>query len=382
MPSVKGEFFLHFWINKVIAMAVVSLGLFLRPDSSVRADWKQEWEKTVAAAEKEGEVTLYGAYRYGVRDAVLEFGKFYPKIKFNHVAGSGTDLANKVMAEKRANKHLADVAVGGSGTMVLVYHRSGLLAPISSAFILAEVSEPSNWWGKKHHYGDPENGYVLMAQGDVNNRLGAYNTKLLKAGEVQSWWDLLNPKWKGKIVMTDPKSAGNIGNWRYIYYNPELGPNFIRKLLGETDVVFSSNERQMMDWVASGKYSIYVMAKDEDIDLAVKHGLSIGTLESQKETPELGTGSGHISFFKNAPHPNAAKVFINWFLSKDGQSAWQKYTAGNSLRMDIPKDMLPRGQAQVPKEGKEYLITSHPQYEDVKPLRKLIDEVLAEVKRR
>src|SRR5216684_1550632 len=46
MPSVKGEFFLRFWINKVIAMAVVSLGLFLRPDSSVRADWKQEWEKT------------------------------------------------------------------------------------------------------------------------------------------------------------------------------------------------------------------------------------------------------------------------------------------------------------------------------------------------
>lgn len=374
---------MSFWIKKPLAMTMVSLGFLLfELEGGVRADWKQEWENTLAAAEKEGEVTLYGAYRYGVRDAVSEFSKIYPKIKFNHVAGSGSDLAKKIMAEKRANRHLADVAVGGSGTMVLVYHRSGILEPMSSAFILPEVKDPSFWWGKRHHYADPENAHVLMAQGDVNNRLGAYNTKLLKPGEVQSWWDLLNSKWKGKIVITDPKSRGNIGNWRYLYYNPELGPKFIRKLLGETDITFSTNERQMMDWVASGKYSIYLMAKDEDIDLAVKQGLSIETLDSQKETPELGTGSGHISFFKNAPHPNAARVFINWFLSKEGQTAWQKYTGGNSLRVDIPKDMLPKGAAQAPKEGKKYLMTSHPQYEDVKPLRKLVDEVLAEAKRR
>lgn len=357
-----------------IAFCVLFLSAF---SQRANADWKEEWEKTLRAAEKEGEVTLYGAYRSGVREAVLEFSKAYPKIKLNHVAGSGSELANKVMAEKRANKHLVDIAVGGAGTMVLVYFKGGLLEAMRSAFILPEVKDASHWWGKRHHYADPENAHVLMAQGDVNNRLGAYNTKLLKPSEVQSWWDLLNSKWKGKIVITDPKSRGNIGNWRYLYYNPELGPNFIRKLLGETDIVFSSNERQMMDWVASGKHSIYVMAKDEDIDLATKQGLSIGTLESQKETPELGTGSGHISYFKNALHPNAARVYINWFLSREGQTAWQKYTGGNSFRADIPKEMLPKGSAQAPREGQKYIFTSHPQYEDIKPLRKLVEEILA-----
>lgn len=357
-----------------IAFCVLFLSAF---SQRANADWKEEWEKTLRAAEKEGEVTLYGAYRSGVREAVLEFSKAYPKIKLNHVAGSGSELANKVMAEKRANKHLVDIAVGGAGTMVLVYFKGGLLEAMRSAFILPEVNDPSHWWGKRHQYADPEGAFVLMAQGDVNNRLGAYNTKLLKPSEVQSWWDLLNSKWKGKIVITDPKSRGNIGNWRYLYYNPELGPNFIRKLLGETDIVFSSNERQMMDWVASGKHSIYVMAKDEDIDLATKQGLSIGTLESQKETPELGTGSGHISYFKNALHPNAARVYINWFLSREGQTAWQKYTGGNSFRADIPKEMLPKGSAQAPREGQKYIFTSHPQYEDIKPLRKLVEEILA-----
>lgn len=357
----------------------LSAGLLLSFVAAAQAqsDWQSEWEKTLAAAEKEGEVALYGAYRSGVREAVSEFSKRYPKIKFNHVAGSGSELANKVMAEKRANRHFVDIAVGGSGTMVLVYFRGGLLEAMSSAFILPEVKDPSHLWGKNHHYADPEGAFVLMAQGDVNTRIGALNTKLVKPDEIQSWWDLLNPKWKGKIVMTDPRSRGNIGNWRYIYYNPELGPNFVRRLLSETEVTFSSNERQMMDWLASGKYAIYVMAKDEDLAQAMKQGLSVDFLESRKEMAELGTGSGHIAFFKNAPHPNAARVYINWFLSREGQTAWQKYTGGNSFRTDIPKEMLPNGKAQAPREGQKYLFTSHPQYEDIRPLRRLVEEIFA-----
>jgi len=133
----------------------------------------------------------------------------------------------------------------------------------------------------------------------------------------------------------------------------------------------------MIDWLAGGKYAMYLLAKDENIEQAMKQGLPITTLRTQKEGGNITTGSGHIAFFQKAPHPNAARVYINWFLSRDGQLAWQKYTLGNSLRMDIPKDMLPQGQNQVPKEGRSYMMTSLPQYEDVKPLRALVDEVLA-----
>ncbi len=55
----------------------------------------------------------------------------------------------------------------------------------------------------------------------------------------------------------------------------------------------------------------------------------------------MSTRSGHISFFKNAPHPNAARAYINWTLSREGQLAWQKIAKANSLRIDIPKDMIP-----------------------------------------
>jgi iron(III) transport system substrate-binding protein len=347
---------------------------------AAKGDWKQDWEKTVAAAEKEGEVTLYAQSRAGVGKALLAFKDAYPKININFIGGSGSDLAKKVMAEKRAGKHLVDVSVGGGGTMVLVYHKAGLLQPIPPLLILPEVTDQTKWWSKKHLYSDPEGQHVFMAQGDAGSGIGAINTNFIKPSEIQSWWDLLAAKYKGKIVMTDPDSAGNIGNWRFIYYSTDLGPKFIRRLLTETQVTFAENEHQMMDWVGAGKYHIHVLAKLENTENARKQGLPVKQIFSEKEGDTISTGSGHIIAFKNAPHPNATKVYLNWFLSRDGQLIWQKLTGRNSFRTDIPKDMIPYKEEQVPKEGGKYLLSSLPQYEEVKPLRKLVDEVLAQVK--
>ena len=349
---------------------------------SVRADWKQDWEKTVAAAEKEGEVSIYGQPRAGVGKAILAFKDAYPKIKINFVGGSGSDLAKKIMAEKRADKHLVDLSIGGGGTMVLVYHKAGLLQPIPPQLILPEVVDQTKWWSKKHLYSDPEGQHVFMAQGDAGSGIGAINTNLIKPGEIDSWWDLLEPKYRGKILMTDPDSAGNIGNWRFIYYSPDLGVKFIRRLLTETQVTFGANEHQMMDWLGAGKYYMHVLAKLENTELARKQGLPVRQIFSDKEGDTISTGSGHIITFKNAPHPNATKVYLNWFLSRDGQLAWQKLTGRNSFRTDISKDMILYKDEQVPKEGAKYLLSSLPQYEDIKPLRKLVDDVLAQVKQK
>jgi ABC-type Fe3+ transport system substrate-binding protein len=360
--------------------AALSLNVALA--ASVRGDWKQDWEKTVAAAEKEGEVTIYGQPRAGVGKAILAFKDAYPKIKINFVGGSGSDLAKKIMAERRAEKYLADLSIGGGGTMVLVYHKAGILQPIPPQLILPEVVDQTKWWSKKHLYSDPEGQHVFMAQGDAGSGIAAINTTFIKGGEIDSWWDLLAPKYKGKIVMTDPDSAGNIGNWRFIYYSTDLGPKFITRLLTETQLTFASNEHQMMDWLGAGKYHMHVLAKLENTENARKQGLPVRQIFSEKEGDTISTGSGHIVTFKNAPHPNATKVYLNWFLSRDGQLIWQKLTGRNSFRSDIPKDMIRYKEEQVPKEGGKYLLSSLPQYEDVEPLRKLVDEVLAKAKQK
>jgi iron(III) transport system substrate-binding protein len=361
-------------------LAAGSLNAIFAPP--VNADWKQDWEKTLAAAEKEGEVTIYGQARAGVGKAILAFKDAYPNIKINFVGGSGSNLAKKIMAEQRAEKYLVDVSVGGGGTMVLVYYKGGLLQPVAPQLILPEVVDQTKWWSKKHLYSDPEGQYVFMAQGDAGSGIGAINTNLIKAGEIDSWWDLLQPKYRGKLVMTAADSAGNIGGWRFIYYSPDLGPKFITRLLTETQITFAVNEQQMMDWIGSGKYSMHVMAKLENTENARRQGLPVKQAFSEKEGDTISTGSGHIVAFKNAPHPNATKVYINWFLSREGQLVWQKLTGRNSFRNDISKDMIRYQGEQVPKEGGKYLLSSLPQYEDVKPLRALVDQVLAKVKQK
>ena len=349
--------------------------------SSASAQTPRDWDKLVAAAEKEGEVTIYGQARAGVAKAIHAFTEAYPKIKINFVGGQGSDLSKKVLAERRAGKNLVDVAIGGGATLI-VYHKAGALKSLPEILVSPEVRDQSKWWGRKHFYSDSDNRHVFMSQGDAGSGIGAINTNLTKAAEIKSWWDLLNPKLKGKLVMNDPRGVGNVGSWRFLYHDDDLGPKFLRRLVAEMDVIFAHDERQMMDWLAAGKYQINVLAKMENTANAKKQGLPVAQIFSDKESDAIASGSGHISLFKDAPHPNAAQLYANWFLSRDGQLGWQKLTGRNSFRTDLPKDMLEFRDIQVPKEGGKYMLTSLSKYEDIEPVRKLVGELFVEGKKR
>jgi iron(III) transport system substrate-binding protein len=366
--------------NRLTVAVIVAFALFSAGTAIAQTEAVKSWEKLVAAAEKEGEISIYGQSRAGVAKAINAFTDAYPKIKINFIGGQGSDLQKKIMAEKRAGKHLVDVSIGGGATL-MVYHKANLLQPIAAALLLPDVRDVSRWWSKKHLYADPDGKYVFMAQGDAGSGIGAMNTTLMKATDIKSWWDLLNPQWKGRFVMNDPKGIGNIGSWRFLYYDEDLGPKFLRRLITEMDVTFAHDERQMMDWVGAGKFHINLLAKVENTMNARKQGLPVAQIFSEKEADALSTGSGHICLFKDTPHPNAAQLYVNWFLSREGQLAWQKYTGRNSFRTDIPKDMLEFKEIQVPKEGGKYMLTSLPKYEDVEPLRRLVNELFAEKKK-
>lgn len=369
------------------ALAFVCVGivflvvLFLaRLEPAGAAEIKQkrqlEWEETLAVAEKEGQVAVYGPPGRPYQEAISFFQEAYPKIRLTYVPGSGTDNSQRLLAERRAGKYLADVFVGGSGTMVLVLFKGGLLDPVPPALVLPENKDRSLWFSRKHLYADPDGQNVFIMQGNVQSSIGAYNTKLVDPREIKSYWDVLNPKWKGKIVAYDPKGRGHIQTMRGIYYNPSLGAEFIRRLFSEMDVTVGRDQRMMLDWVAQGKYHLYLFATVNDIEDAGRKGLSVGVLEAQPEEGQMSGGFGHLSLVNKAPHPNAARLFINWLFSREGQIQWQKKTDNNSLRMDIPKEML-TDQRTVPKEGGRYLVTSLPQYEDVAPIMKLVDEAMA-----
>ncbi|MGB7947554.1 MAG: extracellular solute-binding protein [Candidatus Binatia bacterium] len=359
--------------------AVIFL-LFWVIDSSVAAqakpNWEQEWEKTLEAANKEGQVTVYIA---GYEAILPEFEKAYPDIKLVAVPARGSELAQRVSAERRADKYLADVYSAGGGSLYRVLYLGKMLDPITPVLILPEVTDQSKWYQQKHHYSDPEGQYIFNYVGSATYGGIGYNTNLVKPKEFNSYWDLLEPKWKGKILARDIRVPGpGSGNARFFFHHPDLGAPFIRKLFGEMDVTLFRDYRQGPDWLAVGKYAICFSC---DVDVLKDQGLPVDTIGPNvfKEGGAMVQQFGSLTLMNKAPHPNAAKVFINWLLSRRGQLAMQKRLAdgespADSLRIDIPKDDVPLLVRRV--EGARYLDASNPKWLSMKPILKVMNEAL------
>jgi len=370
-------------VLKFLVLAVVVLFPFSSMPAEVKEGWKVEWEKTLKAAKEEGEVMVYAWSRDSHVQALREFQKFYPEIKFISVEGSGSQIGPRLIAERRAGKYLADLYINGTTTPVEVLIPAKVLDPIRHALILPEVAEESHWFERKFHFADAGKEYVLLNDGTVDTSFIAYNTKLVKPEEFKSNWDLLNPKWKGKIVAYDPrKRSGAGGPIRFLYFSPRLGPQFVYRLFNEMDIILGSDGHVMMDWLATGKYPIFLFPAAGDLDKAKKQGLPVDEISHIEEGAAMHAGAGAVGLMNRAAHPNAAKVYINWFLSREGQTAYQKITGRNSLRTDIPKGTLPDWKRIVPKEGVPYIFGPLPEYSDLTPIRKLITEALEKAGKR
>jgi len=345
--------------------------------------WRGEWKKTVEAAEKEGQVTIYafgGATLLPIEAGV--FQKRFPEIKVVTVSGNPV---RRILTERRAGKYLADIAIGGASTPWRLY-KAKVLDPIKDAMILPEVADESKWWRRKHRYIDRERKYAFQFIGTPDLGYIFYNSKLVNPKGFQSFWDFLNPKWKGKIAARDIRTPGTgIGTIKMFYYNPKLGPKFIRRLFSEMDITLFRDRRQAVNWLATGKISICFFCTSSDIGRAQAQGLPVDEFAAMKEGAGLSSSSGNIDLVNSAPHPNAAKVYVNWFLSREGQLTLQteyskaNLSVSNSLRTDILKDMVEPDKRLV--EGIDYIEVEIAERMSMKPILKVFNEALIEARK-
>jgi len=338
--------------------------------------WQQEWDKTLDAAKSEGQVVVYiSGY-----DAILpDFEKAFPEIKVIAVTGRGNEIGQRVNAERRGEKFIVDVVSAGANPNYQQFYHAKMLDPIKPLLILPEVLDPSKWYEGKHTYADPEGQYVFVYVGSATYGAINYNTKLVNPNEFKSYWDLLDPKWKGRIEARDVRRPGpGSGNMRFFYYHPAIGPTFIKRLFSEMEISLFRDYRQGPDWLATGKFAICLFC---DVDVLKRQGLPVDTFgpKAFKEGGGLVQQFGTVAVMNRAPHPNAAKVFVNWLLSRNGQIALQKRTMNaespaDSLRVDIPKDEVPYDSRRL--EGLKYLDTGKPEWIEMKPIIGVVNEAL------
>ncbi len=317
--------------------------------------WKEEMDKTVAAARLEGKVVAYDIHavesRQGLSKAFKE--KYGMDIEWVS-AGKGSELISKLIPERRAGLYMADVVLAGSTTLFYLVDQ-GVLDPVDSAFILPEVKDPKAWLGGQLPFLDKDH-KVLMFLARTGSTI-VINLELVKPEEVASYKQLLDPKWKDKIVLNDP-SVGGSGNSIIAAMHQLMGENYLRELAKQEPII-TRDPRQQVEWVARGKYPIglgpepVVMGSFRQTGAPLRHIVpSEGTWS--------GGGFGGLGFVNKAAHPNATKVFLNWFLSKEGQTVQVKAASEGSRRLDVTTEYIDPERRLVP--GVKYIEGDTPEH--------------------
>jgi len=316
-----------------------------------------EWDNVVAAAKKEGKVVVAqgGGSGSEIRRLFSEgFHEKYPQIDVDLTVAGGRSIAPRVLTERRVGKYLWDVYMGGITTAATILLPAGVFDPMKPALLLPEVGDVNQWFGRELEFADPQASSILVFGGYVIPPF-AYNTGLVKKSDIRSFEELLEPKWRGKIVMNDPRQPGSgLASAIYWYTTPGLGKEFIRRFFTEQDVKLSRDYRQQMAWLARGDYLLAIGHNNDIYKEFLKNGLPVGlfTADDVKEGSYINAAVAGLGLINRAPHPNAARVYLNWLLSKETQTRWSKISGFWSRRLDVPSDHL--DPATVPRKGKAY----------------------------
>jgi iron(III) transport system substrate-binding protein len=333
-----------------------------------------QWNSLISKGKEEGEVSLVTAWGPEPRAAVIRAFKERYNINVKVLSAGASQSGARILAERRANLFNIDAAVQGANFGVNIMKPAGAFDPAEQALILEEVKNPKVWFGDKFPWFDQERTMIpFFARLDTNL---AINTTLVKPDEVKSYRDLLKPQWKGKIMLTDPTIVGSGSGW-FRENGKQLGTEFMRALANQAPVILKDG-RQLVEWLAHGKYPVLIAGHGESLTHFIKEGAPISIVEAT-DSRTLGPSSGIISLINKAPHPAAAKLFLNWILTKEGQTILSTTIGLPSRRVDVPTGHLLK--ATVPKAGESYVEYSEESTKEAKEAEKLTREIFGSLLR-
>lgn len=313
-----------------------------------KAQWEIDWDNALQEGKKEQKLVVYSTGGGEIRALGTAFQKKYG-ISVEPVIARGAEVTARVSAERKAGLYLVDLYLGGSGTAMVDWKGMGILTPLESVLILPEVLDPKVWYGGRLLFLDKDK-MVLKALAYANVPI-VINTTMVKPDEIKSYKDLLLPKWKGKILMNDPTTRGTGGKTAATIGLELLGFEYLEALAKQEPMILR-NERQQVEWVAQGKYPVLLSPLTTPLAEFIKAGAPIKEVIPVEGSHYTG-GVGNIAMVQNAPHPKAAKLFINWYLSKEGQGIMSQETLNPSARLDVSTEGM--NETRLLKAGVKYV---------------------------
>lgn len=302
---------------------------------------EDRWEKTLAEAKKEGVVLVYANVLPETRAAVPPaFEKKYG-IRADFLVGTGSELGKRFVTEAQAGVHAADVLLLGATTFIVNVKPQKVLQPIEPLLILSEVKDNKKWFGERIPFVDTET-QVLGFLVQYNSGL-MRNTQLVKESELTSFLDLLKPQWKGKIAMYDPSIAGS-GSSGIATLVEKLGyeqaMNYLSQLMKQQEAAVTRDRRVQVEWVARGKYAIALWPSPDAVSEFIVLEATVAPVRT-KEGGWITSAAGVMGVSARPSNPNAATIFVNWLMSREGQGIFSQSVKTPSARTDVTIEGIP-----------------------------------------
>ena len=295
--------------DRIVRFALLGLilaGLVTGMPQPVSAQSLDELHKL--AIKEGGTVNFYGTLAQLNAEKVLPvFEKRFPGVRVNHVDATADKLAARAITEARGGKVLADVFQMALENVLQVIEQKlavDWLPPEAAAY-------PANLKGDNWLAAD----MVIIT--------AAWNTTLVKKeDEPKQFDDFADPKWKGKLIAEGRDVELLIGLARHKFKNDEKAFEFVRKLAANS-VEFHKGHSELAEFLVAGQAAACVTCYAHHYPPRIKKGAPLGYMLSEG----IATITAN-ALAKDAPHPNAARLFYRWSASEEGQKA---YAAGGRL---------------------------------------------------
>lgn len=306
-----------------------------KSDQTSAAESGDLWNKTLSLARKEGKIILLSSAGSEGRVALSRAFQQKFGIETEIIGGRGQELTQRVLMERKAGIYNVDAYISGLGTSLFYMLKPADAAdPLEPYLILSQVKEPKNWWNGPGWIDDEHTALAFAAY--VLPTLGI-NSSMVKQDEIKAYKDLLSPRWKGKIVMNDPTVTGT--GQRFIGVLIEImGLDYVKALAIQEPVIVR-DQRQQIEWLAMGKYPLALTPKSDIFNEFVQAGAPVRRIR-MSEGEGLTAGGGVVAVINKPPHPNSVRIFVNWLLDREGQTAYSKGMGVQSRRLDVPTDHL------------------------------------------
>lgn len=282
------------------------------------------------------------------RDLPAAFKKRFD-ISLEYIGGRD-EIVQRLRFERRAGIVTVDAIFAGVTTFANILYPEKMLDPLKPALILPEVVDPAKWKIGKLWFVDPEERYILRLYNFVSSGGLGVNTRQIKQDDLKSIKSLLDSKWTGRISIYDPTVSGPGGLDAVVFYQ-RFGEDFVRHLYVRQKPAFSRDGRQLADWLARGTYPIS-LGRESDVKYMKGQGFDVDIVSVPDAPKTLSAGNGLVALVNQAPHPNAARIFVNWIASREGVEILGRARGRATTRRDVDESYAPAW--EIPQPGVNY----------------------------